>query len=145
MKTKLFAALTLAFCATLNPHLSTAFAQGTAFTYQGRLNDGASPANGSYDLQFTIYDALSSGSTVAGPTVADDVAVSNGLFTVSLDFGSVPFNGNARWLNIAVRPGASSGSYTNLVPRQPVTSTPYAVRALNAARREDAAIARAAD
>ncbi len=29
-----------------------AFAQTTAFTYQGRLTDGGSPANGSYDLQF---------------------------------------------------------------------------------------------
>ena len=34
------------------------FAQGTAFTYQGLLNDDASPANGSYDLRFAIYDAL---------------------------------------------------------------------------------------
>lgn len=29
---------------------------GTAFTYQGRLMDGGSPANGSYDLEFRLYD-----------------------------------------------------------------------------------------
>jgi hypothetical protein len=51
MKTNLFVASMLLVFATLNPQLSTALAQGTAFTYQGRLTDGASPANGSYDLK----------------------------------------------------------------------------------------------
>src|SRR5206468_1233895 len=125
MKTKFFCFSAMTFLTAA----CGAFAQGTAFTYQGRLNDGANPANGNYDLQFTIYDALSGGSAVAGPGVADDVAVSNGLFTVSLDFGSSPFNGADRWLNIAVRPGASSGSFTNLTPRQRITSTPYAIQA----------------
>src|SRR2546423_3184758 len=133
MKTNRLLPLLILTLSTLNPQLSTLFAQGTAFTYQGRLNDGANPANGNYDLQFTIYDALSGGSAVAGPGVSDDVAVSNGLFTVSLDFGSSPFNGADRWLNIAVRPGASSGSFTNLTPRQRITATPYAIQAANAA------------
>ncbi len=31
-------------------------AQGTAFTYQGQLNAGGSPASGSYDLTFTLYN-----------------------------------------------------------------------------------------
>jgi hypothetical protein len=30
---------------------------GTAFTYQGRLADAGTPAQGSYDLRFTLYDA----------------------------------------------------------------------------------------
>ncbi|HTY87270.1 MAG TPA: hypothetical protein VMB80_07380, partial [Candidatus Acidoferrum sp.] len=47
--------------------LSTARAQGTAFTYQGRLNDGASPASGIYDLRFAIYDSAGAGALVAGP------------------------------------------------------------------------------
>ncbi len=104
-------------------------AQGTAFTYQGRLNDGGSPANGNYDLQFTIYGALSNGSAVAGPTVLNDVAVSNGLFTVALDFGN-QFPGAARWLEIAVRTNGG-GSYSNLVPRQRITAAPYAITASN--------------
>ena len=28
---------------------------GTAFTYQGRLTDGGSPANGPYDFEFELY------------------------------------------------------------------------------------------
>src|SRR5262245_52147826 len=50
---------------TFNPQ--SAHAQGTTFTYQGRLNDGASPANGNYDLKFTLFGASSSGSALAGP------------------------------------------------------------------------------
>ena len=44
---------------------------------------------------------------------------------------SIFASGEARWLEIAVRPGASAGSFTNLVPRQPITATPYAVTAGN--------------
>jgi hypothetical protein len=55
--------------------------------------------------------------------------VTNGLFTVTLDFGAGVFDGSDRWLDIAVRPGASASDFTSLVPRQPVTSAPYAVRA----------------
>jgi len=39
----------------------SAFGQGTALTYQGRLNDGTNPANGSYDLRFGLYNAASGG------------------------------------------------------------------------------------
>jgi len=34
---------------------------GTAISYQGRLNDGGSPANASYDFRFTLYDLPASG------------------------------------------------------------------------------------
>ena len=66
---------------------------GTTFTYQGRLTDAGNPANGAYDLQLRLFDAASGGAQV-GPTLArDDVVVTNGLFTVSLDFGASAFNG----------------------------------------------------
>ena len=107
----------------------SAFAQtplGTAFTYQGRLNDGGSPANGVYDLQFILFDALLGGSPV-GPTLAqDDVAVTEGLFTVALDFGAL-FPGEQRFLEVGVRPGGSSGAYTILTPRQELTPGPNAL------------------
>ena len=32
-------------------------AQGSAFTYQGLLTDTGGPATGTYDLQFTLYEA----------------------------------------------------------------------------------------
>jgi hypothetical protein len=77
------------------------FAQGTAFTFQGRLNDGAAPATGNYDLRFTLQDAATAGSQIAGPLTLAPVGVTNGLFTVRLDFGSSAFNGAARWVTAA--------------------------------------------
>ena len=48
------------------------------------------------------------------PVDAGDVWVSNGLFTLTLDFGAGVFDGSERWLEIAVRPGTSAGGYTAL-------------------------------
>lgn len=112
------------------PALTVARAQGTAFTYQGRLQEGTAPANGIYDLRFTAHDAAAAGASVGTTLTFDDVGITNGLFSVTLDLGPI-FDGAARWLEIAVRPGASAGSFTNLVPRQPITATPYAVTAGN--------------
>ena len=83
----------LALLSTLNYPLSTSYAQGTAFTYQGRLDSGGSPASGIYDLRFAIYDAGTAGNLVAGPVTDAATAVSNGLFTVTLDFGAGVFTG----------------------------------------------------
>ena len=104
------------------------FAQGTAFTYQGRLNDGANPANGIYDLRFEVYDAVSGGAAQGRPLTNSAASVSNGLFTVTLDFGGGVFPGANRWLEIGVRPGGP-GTFTTLAPRQPITATPYAIKA----------------
>src|ERR1035437_7763622 len=100
---------------------------GTAFTYQGRLTVGANVANGNYDLNFSLYDALSSGSQV-GSSLTNTAAVSNGLFTVTLDFGASAFNGDGRWLEIGARTNGS-GAFTTLSPRQKLTPTPYAITA----------------
>src|SRR5215475_3316962 len=102
-------------------------AQGTAFTYQGRLNSGAGPAGGLYDLSFTIYDSTNSpGVLLAGPLTNAATAVSNGLFTVMLDFGPGVFTGNNRWLEIGVRT-SGGGAFTTLTPRQPLSPSPYAI------------------
>src|SRR5262245_26449957 len=102
--------------ASIGPQAAT----GTAFTYQGRLTDGGTPANGTYDFRFILYDAAVGGAQVGPIGTKDDIAVSSGLFTVTLDFGSV-FNGTAYFLDIAVRPGTSSDQYTTLNPRQALT------------------------
>ncbi|MBI4786482.1 MAG: hypothetical protein HY782_05490 [Chloroflexi bacterium] len=103
-------------------------AVGNAFTYQGKLNDGGNPANGAYDFQFQLFDdpSPSFGFQKGNTVTANDAAVTNGLFTESLDFGTDVFNGDARWLQIFVRPGASTGAYTTLTPRQALTPAPYA-------------------
>jgi formylglycine-generating enzyme required for sulfatase activity len=104
---------------------SPACAQGTAFTYQGRLNGGGAVANGSYDLQFTLYATNVAGTAVAGPVTNTAVAVTNGLFTTTVDFGSV-FTGTGNWLAIAVSTNAAN-AYITLAPRQQVTPAPYAI------------------
>jgi Chaperone of endosialidase len=104
-------------------------AQGTAFTYQGRLLDAANPATGSYDLRFTVFDSASGPTNVvAGPLTNAATGVTNGLFTVSLDFGTGVFPGANRWLEIAARSNGA-GSFLVLAPRQKLTATPYAITA----------------
>jgi len=102
-------------------------AQPAVFTYQGHLNNAGTPVNGIYDLRFTIYDAETNGVPVSVVTNAA-TEVSDGLFTVSLDFGASVFDGGERWLEIgAVTNGG--GIFTMLTPRQRITSAPYAIRA----------------
>ncbi|MCP4709856.1 MAG: hypothetical protein GY869_14630, partial [Planctomycetes bacterium] len=105
---------------------------GTAFTYQGKLNVGGLPANGIYDLEFKLYDALTAGSQIDTTKLKEDVNLYDGYFTVSLDFGVLAFNGDPRWLQIAVRPGTSTERPTALTPRQQISPTPYAIRAATA-------------
>jgi hypothetical protein len=106
---------------------------GHALTYQGYLTDGGSPANGIYDFSFSLYADAAGTQWVADASVIQDKLVVDGLFTVAPDFG-VPgmgdihfyFNGEARYLRIGVRPGASIGAFTHLIPLQPLTPAPYA-------------------
>jgi|CZKM01.1.fsa_nt_gi formylglycine-generating enzyme required for sulfatase activity len=117
----------------LHPRPSTlnSFRPRHGVPYQGRLNDNGSAANGIYDLRFTIYDDLAVGSVAGGPLTNATTAVSNGLFTVTLDFGAGVFTGADRWLDIGVRTNGAPGVYQVLTPRQPLSATPYAVRAAN--------------
>lgn len=111
---------------------TTLHAQTSAFTYQGRLNLNDAPADGIYDLRFTIYDALTGGGAAGGPLTNTAVTVNHGLFSVLLDFGAGVFNGEPRWLEINVRTNGG-GAFTTLSPRQEITSTPYAIHSANAA------------
>jgi hypothetical protein len=99
-------------------------AQGTAFTYQGTLKHLGVPANGPYDFRFSLWDAASGGTQIGSTIQRTMVNVQDGLFTVTLDFGNV-WDGNPRFLQIAVRP-ANTGGYTTLSPRIPIMSAPYA-------------------
>lgn len=110
---------------------ATAAPLGSSFTYQGRLEDAGAPASGSYDFEFRLHTDLSSALPIAAPEVREDVALTDGVFTVDLDFGSAAFGGEARFLAISVRPGASTGAFTPLTPRQRVAPAPYAITATN--------------
>lgn len=105
--------------------LGSAAPVGTGFTYQGRLMDEGVPAEGSFDLEFTLYDVAVGGTPLGSTVSIPAVAVSDGRFTVELDFG-IAFGGGARWLEIALR-ATGSGGFTHLEPRQELTPAPYAL------------------
>jgi len=81
---------------------------GTAFTYQGRLIDANSPADSLYDFQLKLFDDpdIVLGNRVGSTIDVNELDVINGCFTVELDFGSNVFDGDARRLQMGVRPGA---------------------------------------
>ncbi len=110
-----------------------AAAQPAAFTYQGRLTDAGAPANGLYDLRLRLFADPLANTLVSTNAFIENLPVSNGLFTVTLDFGAAVFDGSSRWLEIGVRPGASVAAYTVLAPLQPLTAAPYATRSASAA------------
>jgi len=118
MKIQALAAALLA--ALISP---TTFALSNSFTYQGSLVDASVPANGSYDLQFTLQ--TTGGAPIGTAIIKDDVAVSGGVFSVELDFGPVIASSNYQLL-IGVRPGASSGAFTGLSPATKITPAPQA-------------------
>jgi hypothetical protein len=101
---------------------------GSAFTYQGRLQDGASVANGRYDFTFRLLDALTAGNQIGTTQTLTNLAVSNGLFIATVDFGFGPFNGTAYWVELGVRSNGLA-TFTVLVPRQALTPVPLALYA----------------
>jgi hypothetical protein len=123
------------FCAVwlVLPFCLSVAAQTTAFTYQGRLNESSLPATGSYDFQFKLFDAPTGGTQIGSIQLSggNSVAVTNGVFNVTLDFGVAAFPGAVRYLEISVRV-AGGGAFTTLTPRRELNSVPYAVRGLNA-------------
>ena len=121
----------IAITALLSVRCMSASAQGTAFTYQGLLISGGNPANGSYDLTFTLFNVNTTGAAIAGPVTNSATAVSNGLFTTVIDFGAGVFTAGSNWLEIALCTNGSA-SFSTLTPRQQLTPAPYALTAENA-------------
>jgi hypothetical protein len=108
----------------------SACAANTAFTYQGQLQQNGSTANGTYSLEFSLFATNTGGVAVAGPVTNEDVGVTNGLFTVSIDFGSAAFTGASNWLQIGVETNGGSG-FTTLTPRLYLAPAPIAIFAEN--------------
>jgi trimeric autotransporter adhesin len=114
---------------TLSPGPAFAAPAGTAFTYQGKLTNSGAPVNGTCDLSFGLWDAVSAGNFLDLKTLSS-VPIGGGLFTVELDYGAGPFTGQARWLESSVK-CAGDANYVTLSPRTQLTATPYALFSLN--------------
>src|SRR5262245_54731052 len=83
--------------------IGTLFGQNAVWTYQGRLTQGGQPANGTYDLRFTLMDSVTLGNNIAGPITNASTIVSSGMFTAPLTFPASAFDGSVRWVEIGVR------------------------------------------
>lgn len=100
----------------------TAYAGGgTAFTYQGRLLDAGEPANGTFNIDFSLWNDPAAGSQVDSTITFNNLPITDGLFTVELDFGANAFDNAGRWLEISV-------AGVPLLPRQPITRSPYSIQ-----------------
>jgi hypothetical protein len=111
-------------------------ALGSAFAYQGRVADDAgNPINGECDLRFGLYADATGGGAI-NEVIRNNHPVADGLFAVSLDFGTAAFRGETRWLELAVRCPAGSGNYRTLSPRHELSAVPYALSVRPGARIE---------
>ncbi|NJO05048.1 MAG: hypothetical protein HC876_05705 [Chloroflexaceae bacterium] len=102
----------------------------TAFTYQGQLIRTDMPVNDTCDFEFTLWDAETDG-TQLGPTLARTATVTDGYFNVRLNFGTAVFQGDERYLEIAVQ-CSTDAELVPLAGRVHLTATPYALYALGA-------------
>lgn len=107
------------------------FAQTSAFTYQGRLTDGAQAANGTYEMEFRLFGSLNGADQINSTITNNNVQVLNGIFTVNLNFGANAFAGADRFLEISVKKPAES-AFTTLLPRQQIASSPYSLKTVSA-------------
>jgi Chaperone of endosialidase len=118
MKTTLLAA---ALCVATVCSVSALAQTDTTFTYEGELQEAGAPANGSFTLDFSLFDALIGGAQVGSTVTIAAQAVSDGLFSSPLDFGVQDYSGTPYWLEIVV-------DGTTLSPRQAITATPYSIQ-----------------
>ncbi len=110
--------------------LSSAAAQAqlaTMFTYQGQLRQDGQPFDGSADFRCTLFDAANAGTPVGSSIEIAAVDVTDGLFTIELDFGAESFDGSPVWLEIEIA-SPSGGAFMILSPRQAITAAPYSIQ-----------------
>ncbi len=120
-----------AFFTLMMVGLAIAQPVGTAFTFQGQLSDQGALADGEYDFAFRLFDQETDGSQLANEILLESVTVADGIFTVQIDFGLVPFSSSdqARWLEIDVQARNGAGPRTTLSPRQIISPVPYSLHA----------------
>lgn len=106
-----------------------AHAQTSTFTYQGRLTESTAPASGTYEMQFSLWTAVSGGLQLGTTITNNAVVVTGGVFTVNLDFGGINFGtGLDRFLEISIHKPSDPPGFTILTPRHRITSSPYSIR-----------------
>ncbi|MEZ6318526.1 MAG: tail fiber domain-containing protein [Phycisphaerales bacterium] len=103
-------------------------AQISVISYQGTLEENGSPVTGTRWVRFQLWTGSTAGVQVGSDIDVTNLAVNDGVFTTSLDFGADVFSGADRWLQIQVVSNGGS-TVTTLMPRQRILVAPYAILA----------------
>lgn len=96
--------------------------------FQSKLIDPATnnPKNGTFSMQFKIYNVPTGGSALF--TETQSVAVNNGVFAVQLGTAALLsadlFSGASAYLGVTI------GADSEMLPRQPLSMSPYAFTAM---------------
>ncbi len=101
---------------------------GTAFTHKGEYKPGGTAVTGIYDFQIVLFDVATLGAPIVSPVIHENVPVTQGNFTVEINYGAPPFAAATQyWLETRVRAGTSTGAFTVLPVRQKLNAVPYAL------------------
>lgn len=119
-------------------------ATATSVSVEARVvRDDGESVNGLFDIQFRLYDSESEGDKVGRTVTSSKVPVADGLLVATPDFGPRALGGQARWLEVSIKPSKDGGPFKALTPRLPVTQTAEGAFAsgellyLEARRRDD--------
>jgi hypothetical protein len=95
-------------------------AAATGFVYEGRLDDGGTPANGHYDLRLSPFVDAKSGAALSAPLVFEDVPVVDGRFRIDFDLPLA--TASSTWIEVGVRDGNAVGGFSAIPGRSEAAS-----------------------
>jgi hypothetical protein len=100
------------------------------YTIQGSLKDGNAPANGNYDISYTLYET-ETGGTIVGGNNHLNVPVTAGVFSFTEPaYATFHTPGRVLWIEFGFKPAFSQQPYTILSPRQRLGAVPFSISSL---------------
>lgn len=128
----LFLGFTLVTTLLGGPHSISQAQTSNAFTYQGWLQNGTTYVNGTCSFNFSLFDAPSGGNQLGTTISKTGIKVTNGYFSVSLDFGPIFTSNTLRFLEIQNVNCGLPGDPVNLSGRVTINPAVYANYAITA-------------
>jgi len=114
---------------------------GTEFNYQGLLKSSGAAITDDVDIKARLFDSETDGTQIGTELELLNVPVTEGVFSIELDFGSV-FSGAERWLELEVKLSADlPAAYEILAPRQEIKPSPFSLFSLSTGLIPDGSLA----